>query len=276
MLSDAKIVALYCFTDDLLKVMGHREDCRIRVSDAEVLTTAFVSHLYFSGHHDNARRFMQLAGYVPRMLHKSTFSRRVHRLSFLLQQLFESIGSQLEAIAGATEYVLDSFPVPVCDNIRIARSRLLRGPQWRGKWSAMRRYFYGVKVQVLTLSGIPVEFTITPGAQSDVKAWGKLPLRLAPESVVYADCAYTSFITEDDAFASEAIRLAPERSATVKTRKDSPWVCYLKEQKRKGIETTFSQIKARMPRHIHATTANGFFLKTALFLISYTLDKLTN
>jgi len=60
-------------------------------------------------------------------------------------------------MAGASEYILDSFPVAVCDNIRISRDKLKR-KQWRGKQCSMSRYFYGVKVQVLVNDqGIPVD-----------------------------------------------------------------------------------------------------------------------
>jgi hypothetical protein len=62
MLSDTKIIALYSIVDDMLKGLQHYEDAQVQVSDAEVITTAFVSVLYFGGHWDNARRFMQLKG----------------------------------------------------------------------------------------------------------------------------------------------------------------------------------------------------------------------
>jgi hypothetical protein len=35
--------ALYCIVDDLLKAVGHRDDCRRVMSDAEVLTTALMA-----------------------------------------------------------------------------------------------------------------------------------------------------------------------------------------------------------------------------------------
>ena len=50
MLSEDKIIALYCIVDDILKAMHHQEDKRVRVSDSEVITTAFVAVLYFGGH----------------------------------------------------------------------------------------------------------------------------------------------------------------------------------------------------------------------------------
>ncbi len=118
----------------------------------------------------------------------------------------------------------------------------------------MLRYFYGVKVQVLILGGITAEFCIRPGSQNDVKALQKLPLAIAPESTIYADTVYTHFRSEDEAFDAEGFYLAVQRSSRVKARKDAPWIVYLKQYMRKGIETTFSMINARMLRIIHAVT----------------------
>ena len=104
---------------------------------------------------------MQMTGMIPDMLDKSRFCRRLHALDSLLWRLFFQVGQHIKAIAGASDYVVDSFPVSICDNIRIARCRMLQGKQWREKQCSMRRYFYGVKVQVLTTtSGIPVEFCL--------------------------------------------------------------------------------------------------------------------
>lgn len=56
-------------------------------------------------------------------------------------------------------------------------------------------------------------------------------------------------------------------------RPDEPWMIYLKEQTRKGVETTISAIKARMLHHIHAVTAAGFMIKVAPSVISYTFEQ---
>ena len=141
MLSEDKIISIYCFVDDLLKGCGWQEDIRRKVSDSEIITTAIVSALYFGGHSDNGRHFMKMTGLCPRMLDKSRFNRRLHCLSDFLFQLFFQVGHHLKTIAGASDYVIDSFPVAVCDNIRISRCRILKGEQWRGKQASMRRYF---------------------------------------------------------------------------------------------------------------------------------------
>ena len=275
MLSEDKIIGIFCFVDDLLKAIGHQEDKRRRVSDSEVITTSIVAALYFGGHLDHGRQMMKMTGMIPAMLDKSRFCRRFHKLEALICSLFFQVGHQLKAIAGASDYVIDSFPVAVCDNIRISRSKLLKGKQWRGKQCSMRRYFYGIKVQVLITAkhGIPVEFCFVPGSESDVQALKKLPMAVAPESNIYGDSAYTDYAIEDDMKQGDLIQLMIQRKSNSK-RKDEPWIRFLKEQMRKGIETTFSMLKALFLRKIHAVTFKGFLLKILMFIVGYTFNKL--
>lgn len=275
MLSEDKVIALFCIVDDMLKTLCHREDVRIKVSDSEVITTAFVSVLYFGGHLDNARHFMKMKGYVPAMLDKSRFCRRLHRISDLLMTLFFDMGQHLKDMAGAAEYVLDSFPVPVCDNVRIPRSKVLKGKAFLGRHSAMCRYFYGVRVQLLTLQGIPVEFCLVPGKENDSRALAKLPLQVAASSSIYMDAGYTDYRTEDIAMDAELIRLMVARKGNSR-RADAPHIRYIKDTLRKNIETTISLVKAKMLRSIHAVTAQGFLLKVALFVIAFAFDKITD
>jgi hypothetical protein len=276
MLTEDKIIGIYCIVDDILKGIGHYEDSRRRVSDSEVITTAIVSALYFGGHLDNGRGFMKMTGMGPAMLDKSRFNRRLHEVSELIFSMFWQLGHCLKSMAGASEYVIDSFPVAVCDNIRISRCKLLRGKQWRGKQCSMRRYFYGVKVQVLVnSSGIPVEFGFVPGCESDVQALKKLPLAVAAESKIYGDSAYTDYQAEDDMRETDLVQLMIQRKSN-SLRPDEPWIRFIKEQMRKGIETSFSEIKALFLRKIHAVTFKGFLLKLVMFILAFTLNKLTN
>jgi len=183
-----------------------------------------------------ARGFIQLSGNVPQMLSKSRFCRRLHKLEDLSSSLFFQICHCLKAIAGAATYVLDSFPVAVCNNIRISKSRIVKGKKWQGKHCSMRRYFYGVKVQVLTTSeGIPVKFCFVPGSESDVKALAKLPLAVGAESCIYADAAYTDYQAEDDLMESENLRLLVSRKSNSK-RPDEQCLAYLKNKCEKVLK----------------------------------------
>jgi len=274
MLTQDKVIGIFCFVDDLLKALGHKEPLNRKMSDSEVITTSLVGALYFGGHIENARGFMKEMGLVPGMLDKSRFNRRLHGVAGLIINLFEQTGHLLKSISGAREYIIDSFPVAVCDNIRISRSKILIGKKWRGRQSSMCRYFYGVRVQVLvTDNGIPVEFCFVPGSENDVKALHKLPLEVAAESKIYADAAYTDYTIEDTLREAELVELMVQRKSNSK-RKDPPWIDFVKGRMRKNIETVFSQLKSLFLRKIHAVTVQGFLLKIALFIIAFTFNKL--
>lgn len=96
------------------------------MSDAEIITTALVAAIYFCGNHSKACSYMKEHNLVPMMLEKSRFNRRLHEISMLMNDLFHQIGMILKESSDCTEYLLDSFPVPMCDNIRIFNVKLMR------------------------------------------------------------------------------------------------------------------------------------------------------
>ena len=55
MTMDDQIGVLFYLCDDFLKSIDHHEDRQCRMSDAEVLTTALVSALYFGGNYELVR-----------------------------------------------------------------------------------------------------------------------------------------------------------------------------------------------------------------------------
>ena len=148
MLTKDKIIGIFCFIDDLLKTSKYYEDSHRQIRDSEVIITAVVSCLYFGDHQDKARWFMKMTELIPEMLDKSRFNRRLHAVAELDYSLFMQIGYYFKYISCEMSYVLDSFPVAVCDNIRIMNVRILKGKQWHGKQTSMRCNFYGVKVQL--------------------------------------------------------------------------------------------------------------------------------
>jgi len=276
MLTRDKITSIFCFLDDLLIGIKHKEDSRRNVSDSEIAVTAVVSALFFGGNQYTAIHFMKSHGYIPKMLDKSRFNRRLHQIGHLLYELFRQVGCYLKDVCCELHYIIDSFPVSVCDNIRIMNCKLVKGEKWRGYTASMRRYFYGVKVQLLTTgSGIPVAFCFTPGNQADIKSLEKIVSGLPPEASVYADSAYTDYSIEDNLFAQELILLKIQRKSNSK-RPDNKQQVQQKLKMRKRVETTISDIKKMFPRTIHAVTLNGFLVKLILFVFALQINKLTN
>jgi hypothetical protein len=269
-------VALYCIVDDLLKAVGHTDDRRRAMTDAEVLTTALLAAHCFGGNAEHSRRFLRETGLMPRMLSRSRLNRRLHAVADLAYTLFHQLGAALKELSVSTSYLLDSFPVAACDNIRIRRARIMRGAQWRGRSAAHRRYFYGVKVQVVTTEeGVPVEFAFLPGAANDVRGLGVLPLDLPPGSELFMDSGYTDYAAEDAAREQDGVTFSVQRRHGSR-RWDEPRRAYYKQLMRKRIETAFSQLTAMFPRHIHATSFRGFLLKVSWFVIAFALDKAFN
>jgi len=268
-----RTLAIYCFVDDLLKAMHHREDVRCEVSDAEVVTTALCAMLWFGGNYEHSRSFLHSSGMMPRMLSRSRLSRQLTRLAGLVEIIFHQLGLTLKELNTESRYALDSFPVAVCDNIRIPRCRLARATHYRGYLASKRRYFYGVRVQVMvTVDGIPVEFCILPGSLSDVAALVHLPFSLPAGAEVAADAAYTFYEWEDEFAQREQISLLVGRKRNSK-RRDTPALHDYKQWLRRRIETVFGEIAKLFPKKIHATTLSGFILKITLFLFAYQVDK---
>jgi hypothetical protein len=195
---DTQIVAGFCLCDDVLQALRHRNDRPCQMTDAEVITTALVAALYFRGHFKTTRHFLQEQGYMPHMLSKSRFKRRLHRLSDLVLVLFQALGETWKALNTESIYVLDSFPIAACDNYRIPRSKRYQGEVWRGRQASKRRYVYGLKVHLLaTQAGQPVEFFLTPGSYSDTTALKWYTFDLPVGAGLTGDKAYPDYVMED-------------------------------------------------------------------------------
>ena len=161
---DLVIVAFYTVCDDLLIQHGYQDDPRTKMSAAEVMTTALVAAELFGGNQQMARQLLKEQGYIPHMLSKARFNRRLHQIAPMFQTLFESIATDCKAQNPNQRYAIDSYPVEACDVIRISSAKRYQGESWRGRIASKRRYFYGLKLHLMvTESGVPVEFFFNTG-----------------------------------------------------------------------------------------------------------------
>jgi hypothetical protein len=276
MLTKDKIISIFCLIDDILKGIEHKEDKRRLVSDSEVILTAIVSSTSFYGNHSSAMQFMKQYGFIPNMLEKSRFNRRLHKIWSLLYCLFEIVSGYFKEFCCEMHYIIDSFPVAVCNNMRISNCKIVKDKKWRGYTASMRSYFYGVKVQLLTTKdGIPIAFHFTPGRTADAKALGKMIDKLPPEASIYGDSAYLDYGLEDSALERRSVLLKIQRKSNSK-RIDTMEQKAEKLKMRKRVETTISDIKKMFPRTIHAVTLEGFLIKLTLFVFGLQLNKAIN
>lgn len=195
---DTQIILIYCSCDDLLKAMRHGEDAQCQMSDAEVMTVALVAVLHYLGNFALAERMLAVHGYLPVLMGKSRFSRRLHWVKHLFLLLFAHFGEYFKSMNEEAVYIIDTFPIAACDNYRIPRSKRYCGEAYRGYQASKKRYFYGLKVHLLvTAHAEQVEFFFTPGSVSDVAGLGFFDFDLPTGAQIIGDKAYSDYELED-------------------------------------------------------------------------------
>lgn len=267
------ILTIYCLSEEFLKALDHRDDPQVRLSSAEVMTVALVAATFFGGNLNRSRLFLQEAGYCPKMLSESRLNRRLHAIPLdAWYALFALLADLFKEHNTSCAYVVDSLPVPVCDNIRIRRCKLFSDERYRGYIASKRRYFYGLRVHLLVSGeGEPVEFVLAPGAASDIEVFKAFELDLPAGSTIHADKAYNDYALEELLEEAAGIVLQPQRKKNSK-RPLAAWVEFLSRPVRQRIETTFSQLSGMFAKKIHAVTPEGFVLKLVCFLLAFSIQ----
>ena len=276
---DDTIITIYCLCDDFLKAMSHRrrDDPQTRLSTAEVITIPLVASTFFDGNIDKTRRFLHEYGYMPLMISKSHLNRRLHAIEpALWRVLFELLAQAFKQRNDPDQtYAVDSLPVPVCDNIRIRRCRLYppeeHGGAFRGYVPSKRRYFYGLRVHLVTTeAGEPVEFSLVAGSEADVSVFKDLELDLPEGSTLFADKAYTDYDYED---LLEEVGLHLKAQRKKNSKRPMPlWEEFLGKPVRQYIETVFGGLTNLFSKKIHAVTPRGFELKIVWFLLAFSIQ----
>lgn len=262
-------IAIYCFIDDLCKKMFPNEKhFNRKLTDSQVITTVIVSALFFYGNQSSACSYMK-DHYGFNMPDKSNFNRRVHELEDLLVDIFTVLSLITKELNIESVYIIDSFPIPVCKNIRIIDSKILKGKEFRGYNASKKEYFYGFKVHLIsTGTGSPIEYLITPGSCHDNAAMQAMCIDIPANSHLYADAAYPNQLYKELMFEHSQITLKADTKKNFKEQ--NTWLQSLEiKYFRKPIETSFASINRVFPKKIHAVTAKGFLLKVLIFILSF-------
>jgi Transposase DDE domain len=196
---------------------------------------------------------------------------RLKRLEATIRLIFNHLSQTIKELNLTQEYIIDTFPVSVCRNIRIPFCNLIQGEAYRGYNVSKKEFFYGFKVQIITTkAGIPVQFDIFCGQTGDITALQSTQVNLPKNSQLFGDKAYNDYEIEDLMQECDEIRLRPIRKSNSK-RKDFSYEAAYKKMIRKQIENTFTLITDLLPKHIHATNIEAFLLKIFLFVLAFTI-----
>ena len=274
-LMEMQIIAIYVICDELIKQSGIKDDAQVQMTTAEIMTSVIVAAELFGGNQKKACIFLQTYGHIKGMLSQSRFNRRLHAIpEELWHMLFVALSEIHQQNNHGRDFAVDSFPVAVCQNIRIWRSKIYKGEDFRGYIASKKQYFYGLKVHMVTnKNGAPVEFSLAAGSESDIKIFKEMRLDLPAGSKSYADKAYNDYGHEDLVLEAADIQVIAQRKDNSK-RKISPALNHILSVTRKKIETAFSCITQRFPKTIHAVIAKGFEIKLIAFIIAYSMNLL--
>lgn len=272
------ITTIYCVCADVLAALEIQDDRQSRYSSAEVMTVPLVAALFHNGNHALTRRFLQEHHYTHHTLSASRFCRRLAQVPQGAWQMVFSLLAQVFIAHNTDEvYAVDSYPILVCANCRINRCRLFPVEEHsalRGYQSSKKRYFYGFKVHLLvTATGQPVEFFWSEGSLHDLEGLRRLPLDLPAGATLYGDKAYKDQHEEWLLQEAAGVRFVPLTRKNAKVPLPACSV-YLAHIGRQQVETAFSLLDRKMPRHIHAVSPLGFLLKLQAAVIAYAFDRL--
>lgn len=268
---------VYVISDEILKLLGTKDDQQAKMSNAEVMAFAIVAAKFFSSNYKMARYICKKLRLFPSILSNSRLNRRIHGIPWeCWHAVFRLLALFFKQTAKDQMFAVDSFPVACCQKNRIDKRKIFVERRYLGYAASKHRYFCGVKVHMLVTSdGKPVEVRFEPGSESDLNVLWKMELDIPLDSQLYADGAYNCFDLED-ILQEERITLLAKRGSRAKQRLRTS--CEEKEisSRRQIIETAFSCITNLFPRNIKVRTEAGFLIKIFCSILAYSVSFVCN
>ena len=271
---ETELIVTYVVCDDVVKNLKIKEDVQVKMTTAEVMTTAIIAAAQYFGNFERARIALKNTGDIPDMLSKSQFNRRLHQIKKdIWSAVFEALAVEFVKHNVENEFIVDSCPVYACKLARQNQTKLYGDREFLGCCAAKREYFIGFKLHLIAdINANPTKILLRPASKSDIGSFRLMDLDLPKNSVIFADKAYNDYQHEERLIHEKQVHLMPNRKANSK-RKSSESSDLARKKKRRMIETLFSCIERLMPRSIHVVTIAGLILKTTLFVLAYAFKK---
>ena len=230
------IIAIYVIISKICDKILEKPAQKQKLDDAEVITLAICSALFFNSNHDKALAWLFSAKYFPVMLSLSRYNRRVHRLKDVIEFCMEKM---FELFLSNEIYITDSMPLPVCKRARALRNRKVRGKEYCGYCAAKKEKFFGFRLHMITsTNGVPVSLQILPGAFHDLTPIFEITYSLPENSILLGDKAYNCENIEDS-LKESGVTLMPFRKKNSKKQWFMGDERFIREN-RHQIETSFS------------------------------------
>ena len=254
-----QLVLLYCVVDDLLKKQARSGEWRPsnhkpRFTDAEVLVIALMQsyfrtdtlkRTYWLVRANDPTAFKDLPSYKQ-------WLNRLHRLSQTTGAMIFDVPLKVEDFLEEF-YLIDSYPVKLCEEIRHGRVNLLRDEgAYFGKSS--KGWFFGFKLHVLTtLTGKIIGAVLSNANVDDRQGARTLAQYLEEGSLCLADLGYRGKDFQSELFDVEGVLFLTRADIKDEELKK------LHSQIRSRVETTFGELWSRFTDRIYARSWLGLW-----------------
>lgn len=106
------VLVAYCIVDDLVKVLGHRDDPQSKTPASVVLTIWILAALEHGGRQNKALQRCQELGLFSLVPSRSRFNRRLHAVSYLIPLLLPLFKTLWQRLGDIEHSILDTPPLP--------------------------------------------------------------------------------------------------------------------------------------------------------------------
>ncbi len=265
-----QLVLVYCLADDGLKSeknggQWRKSNHHPKCTDAEIMAvammqsyfgTATLKRTYLLVKANDPQAFPNLPSYKQWLA-------RWHRLSFQMDVILESIPLNIKELDEI--YLIDSFPINMCQAIRHGRVNLLRDQgAYFGKGT--KGWFFGFKLHVLsTRTGQIVGAVLLPTSYDDRAGAGMLASLMAEGSLCLADLGYRGKEFQLEMYEEEGVLFL--------TRADiaSQRLKILHSTIRERVEGIFSSLWERFATRVYSRSWQGLWNTLKLKMLDYNL-----
>ena len=265
-----QLILVYCLADDGIKSEENggnwrKSNNKPKCTDAEIIAIAMMQS-YF-GCATLKRTYLLVKANEPRAFpHLPSYQQwlnRWHQLSFQMGAILDNIPLNIRDLEEI--YLIDSFPIPMCQPIRHGRVNLLRDEgAYFGKGT--KGWFFGFKLHVLsTRTGQIVGAVLLPTSYDDREGARRLASLMEEGSVAIADLGYRGEKFQLEMYEEEGVLFL--------TRAD------IKEQRlkiihsiiRERVEGVFSSLWERFATRVYSRSWNGLWNTLKLKMLDYKL-----
>ncbi len=268
------IVEVYCFVDNFVKMVDAKNTKNMVGRKSALSKTDYIVLALFKQEY-GIKTTRQLFEFVQNYMQRDFPPLPSY------QQFNEGINSTFRYLViivwlltkatrkrGAKYHIVDSSPLPVCNNQYRFLARVFKGLARSGK--NLNGWFWGFKLHLIINQDMEIEsIRISDGSMHDIDALNGDFID-AIRGWLVGDKGYIGQEKAQE-LAAQGIKLITRTRANMKKNPAQPIHNYLLS-KRQAIESTFSYLKHRLSAlNSYARSAESFFVNVFAALFSYTL-----